>query len=75
MMAATSFDTTARMVGPRAWRWIHTIGIWLVWTVFMTSEAKRVAGQPVYAVGVALLLGAVALRLVAARMGKERSDV
>ena len=23
-MAATSFDVTARAIGPRAWRWLHT---------------------------------------------------
>jgi len=64
-MAATSFDATARAIGPRNWRLLHGIGGFAIWTTFLISEGKRVATMPAYAIGVALLLGVMLLRLIA----------
>lgn len=64
-MSATSFDRSARWIGPRAWRWLHTAGIYYIWISFVVAFGKRLAQGPFYAVAVALLLGALALRVVA----------
>lgn len=71
-MAATSFDRTARAVGPRAWKAIHTIGLWYVFIIFTGAYAGRVGGAPAYAGFVALLAAALGLRIMAA-LRKRRS--
>jgi sulfoxide reductase heme-binding subunit YedZ len=65
-MAATSFDRTARAVGPRAWKWIHTIGAWYIFIIFTGAFASRVAATPAYSSFVALLAAALGLRIMAA---------
>jgi hypothetical protein len=75
-MAATSFDRTARAVGPRAWKAIHTVGLWYIFIIFTGAFAKRVAETPAYAGFVLLLAAALGLRIVAAvqrRRGGRRS--
>lgn len=67
LMAATSFDTTARLVGRRNWKIIHGIGIWVIWFDFLAASAKRVPQDFGYAVPVAIALAALGLRLAAAR--------
>ena len=70
-MAATSFDRTARAVGPTAWKAIHTIGLWYIFIIFTGAFAGRVAETPAYAGFVLLLAAALGLRIVAA-MRKRR---
>lgn len=65
-MAATSFDRTARAVGPRAWKAIHIIGLWYVFIIFTGAYAGRVAAAPAYAGFLLLLAAALAIRIVAA---------
>lgn len=65
-MAATSFDQTARAVGPRAWKWIHTLGAWYIFVIFAGAFGSRVAATPAYALFVALLAAALAIRIAAA---------
>src|SRR5438876_2282100 len=48
-MAATSFDSTARAIGPRAWRLLHTTGIYYLWLQFMVSFGIRIPAMPTYA--------------------------
>ena len=69
-MAATSFDVTARAIGPRAWRWLHTIGAWFIWVSFLIAEGKRIPGNPFYALPFALVLIAVALKFAARQKAK-----
>lgn len=47
-MAATSFDRTAAAIGPRAWRVLHTSGIYYLWFQFMVSFGKRAPDMPNY---------------------------
>src|SRR3954453_22587518 len=47
-MAATSFDTTAKAIGPHAWRLLHTSGTYYLWFQFIVSFGKRVPGMPNY---------------------------
>lgn len=61
-MAATSFDGAVRWLGARNWQRLHTVGVWIVWIVFMTSYGKRAAIMPEYIPPVVLLIAAAGLR-------------
>jgi DMSO/TMAO reductase YedYZ heme-binding membrane subunit len=65
LMAATSFDRTAAMIGPRTWRILHLTGGYYLWFQFMVSFGKRVPGMPLYALFLIPLLAVMALRLIA----------
>ncbi|MGY8706871.1 hypothetical protein RAD16_14115 [Bradyrhizobium sp. 18BD] len=64
-MSATSFDRTAALVGPRAWRVLHLAGGYYLWFQFMVSFGKRVPAMPLYAAFLIPLLAVMALRLIA----------
>ncbi|WP_035663051.1 hypothetical protein [Bradyrhizobium sp. Ec3.3] len=64
-MAATSFDRTAELLGPRAWRALHLTGGYYLWFQFMVSFGKRVPAMPLYAAFLVPLLAVMALRLIA----------
>jgi methionine sulfoxide reductase heme-binding subunit len=63
MLAATSFDGAVRKLGPANWKRLHTLAVWVIWGNFMLSNAKRIPVSGFYLIPVALLLGALALRL------------
>jgi methionine sulfoxide reductase heme-binding subunit len=67
LMAITSFDATARFVGPRLWKLIHGIGIWIIWFDFVAASAKRVPQGTGYSVPVVIALSALGLRAIARR--------
>lgn len=62
-MAATSFDRMVQWIGPGNWAKLHTTGGWIVWLVFVISNAKRIPGSAWYAVPSAVLITAALLRL------------
>lgn len=64
-MSATSFDRTATLIGPRAWRALHLAGGYYLWFQFMVSFGKRVPAMPSYAAFLVPLLAVMALRLIA----------
>jgi len=64
-MGATSFDRTAAMIGPRAWRTLHLVGGYYLWFQFMVSFGKRVPAMPTYAAFLIPLLIVMALRMIA----------
>ena len=64
-MTATSFDRTAAWLGARAWKRLHTVGVYYLWFIFLASYAPRLSQSPVYALHTAVLVAALALRLVA----------
>ncbi|MGY8632191.1 hypothetical protein RAD15_06815 [Bradyrhizobium sp. 14AA] len=64
-MSATSFDRTAALIGPRAWRALHVVGGTYLWFQFMVSFGKRVPAMPLYAAFLIPLLAVMALRLIA----------
>jgi len=64
-MSATSFDRTAALMGPRAWRALHLVGGYYLWFQFMVSFGKRVPTMPVYAAFLIPLLIVMALRMIA----------
>lgn len=67
-MLATSFDTTARAIGPRAWAGLHTWGLWYMWLMFVINFGKRIPQNPALALAVVLCFAALALRLRARRL-------
>ena len=64
-MSATSFDRTAALIGPRAWRALHLVGGYYLWFQFMVSFGKRVPAMPGYAAFLIPLLAVMALRMLA----------
>jgi sulfoxide reductase heme-binding subunit YedZ len=66
-MTATSFDRTAAWLGARAWKRLHTVGVYYLWFIFFVSYAPRLGTSPLYALHMALLIAALSLRLLARR--------
>lgn len=64
-MSATSFDRTAAMLGPRAWRGLRLVCGYYLWVQFMVSFGKRVPAMPAYAAFLVPLLLVMALRMLA----------
>jgi methionine sulfoxide reductase heme-binding subunit len=63
-MAATSFDRSARAIGPRAWRGLHIIGGYYLLFQFTVSFGKRIPDMPLYALFLIPLLAVFALRMI-----------
>ncbi len=62
LMALTSFDAAVRWLGHVRWRAMHRVCAHVVWLVFVLACLKRVGAMPLYALPLALLLGAMLLR-------------
>ncbi|MGF6426203.1 hypothetical protein [Bradyrhizobium elkanii] len=63
-LTATSFDRTAAMLGPRAWRRLHLIGGYYLLLQFMVSFGKRIPEMPLYALFLLPLAAVFALRMI-----------
>lgn len=61
-MVATSFDRTAAWLGPRAWRRLHTTGMYYLWGIFFLSYLPRAVMHPAYAPFAVTLITAIGLR-------------
>lgn len=72
MLAATSFDRMVKALGPQRWALLHRTGIWIIWTVFMVSNAKRIPGSAWYALPCVVLVAAAALRWAAPRLARRK---
>lgn len=74
LMALTSNDASMRMLG-RNWQRLHLFGIYYVWFIFTFSYFGRL-GDPdrfwIGAVGLPVLLAALALRLALPRLAARR---
>lgn len=71
LLAATSFDRAVAALGPKAWKILHTAGIWVIWVSFIFTNGKRIPASAAYAIPVAILFAALALRLWAARRSRR----
>jgi methionine sulfoxide reductase heme-binding subunit len=71
LMAATSFDSTARLLSPRAWSILHTTGSYYIWLIFANSYLARAMTIPAYIPVAALVVLILGLR-IAARVSKAR---
>ena len=63
-MTATSFDRTARMLGPWAWRALHLVCGYYLLFQFTVSFGKRVPDMPLYALFLIPLAMVFVLRMV-----------
>ncbi|MBR0938443.1 ferric reductase-like transmembrane domain-containing protein [Bradyrhizobium jicamae] len=63
-LTATSFDRTAAMLGPRAWRALHLTGGYYLLLQFTVSFAKRIPEMPLYVLFLIPLAAVLALRLI-----------
>ena len=73
LMAVTSLVAVRRRMAPAHWRRLHGTGIYVVWSIFflclVDSVSRKETDHPVaaYLVFIAVLLGAMALRLASRR--------
>lgn len=63
-MTATSFDRTAAWLGPRRWKSLHTTGVYYLWLIFFITYLPRASESSLYVLIVALLVAALALRVL-----------
>lgn len=66
-MAITSFDRTARWLGPERWRILHRVGLYYIWAIFMVSYGGRALFSASYRPVAAALIAALLLRVMAGR--------
>ncbi|MCA6122162.1 hypothetical protein J6500_09710 [Bradyrhizobium sp. WSM 1704] len=62
-LTATSFDRTAAILGPRAWRALHLVGGYYLLVQFMVSFGKRIPEMPLYALFLIPLVAVFVLRM------------
>ncbi|MBR0869323.1 hypothetical protein JQ633_03060 [Bradyrhizobium tropiciagri] len=63
-LTATSFDRTAAMLGPRAWRVLHLVGGYYLLVQFMVSFGKRIPEMPFYALFLIPLVAVFVVRMI-----------
>lgn len=71
-MTVTSADAVRRAMPARAWRGLHWTGLQLAWLSFTATYAGALAVHPLYALPLAILLGATAIRIAAWRRRGSR---
>jgi DMSO/TMAO reductase YedYZ heme-binding membrane subunit len=65
-MTVTSNDTAVRTLGPRAWKYLHTVGIYWIWFFFLEVYVTRIASGQLFYIPFALIaLAALGLRITA----------
>lgn len=64
LMAITSFNGPAKLIGPKAWKSLHTIGMWIIVGVFAYANFKRIPMNIWYLLPFGIICAAVAIRLV-----------
>lgn len=73
LMAATSFDSAVRCLGPKRWRLLHLCGLYFLWISFVITFGMRIPMSAGYLFPVAVLLSALVLRLWPQRSGLRLS--
>ena len=74
LMTATSFDRTAALIGPRAWRVLHTVGGYYIWILFAQSYFPRAVRYPWYVPFAALLVVGLLVRVVAWQSARAKQS-
>lgn len=64
-MVITSLPGPARALGRRRWVIVHKTGMYAIWAIFLASTARKIEGDPLYAIPAGALVAAAALRGVA----------
>jgi hypothetical protein len=67
LMALSSNDASVRLLGPRQWKWLHKIGVYLIWLALTGSYIANAMdkGGLLYWVYSALCIGLLLLRITA----------
>lgn len=76
LLALTSFRFASRHLSARAWKRLHTTGVWLIAAIFAYSFFMRIPSKSaLYAIPFSILCAAVAVRLVGkwAQANRRRS--
>ena len=73
-MAATSNDAAVRVLGGRRWSALHRTGLYYLWFIHAASYGRSFAADHAYAPGLALTLGALLLRVLAAARTRYASS-
>ena len=60
------------MIGPRAWKILHTVGSYYIWLIFANSYIGRALAMPEYIPAAAIVVLALGLR-IAARVARPRA--
>lgn len=64
LMALTSFKSTSRMLGKKAWKGLHVTGIWFIAAVFTYSNFKRIPMSAWYVLPFGIIFSAVVVRIL-----------
>lgn len=64
LLALTSFKSSARLLGPKAWKKLHVTGMWVIAAVFIYAYVTDISKSAWYVLPFGLICGAVAVRLV-----------
>lgn len=75
LMAITSNNASVRALGARRWKWLHKVGSYYIWAIFVATSLGRVAknGPDVTNIWIpALCLLALVLRIAAYQKGKRK---
>jgi sulfoxide reductase heme-binding subunit YedZ len=71
-MTATSFDRTAKLLTPNAWKLLHTVGMYYLWLALTYAFSMRIIDGKswlIYAPFIILLVLAMFLRIVSKKAG------
>jgi len=76
LMAITSFKGPARLLGAKAWKTLHTTGMWIIVAVFAYANFKRIPMNAWYVLPFGITCAAVGIRLVGtlAQANKRRQQ-
>ena len=74
MLTVTSFKAPMRLLGGRAWRALHSTGMWVLAGVFCLSFYKRIPMGGWYPLAFALMFSAIAIKLTARLARQQRRN-
>ena len=69
LLVATSFDRAVKVLGRRAWKAIHVVGVHSYWVLFLVAFGKLSAGSIFYSSFTVFIVGLMVVRL--APMGQR----
>ncbi|WDY56139.1 ferric reductase-like transmembrane domain-containing protein [Pseudomonas sp. PSKL.D1] len=75
LLTLTSFKAPMRLMGGRAWKLLHSTGMWVLAGVFCLSFYKRIPMGGWYPLAFALVFSAIAFKLTAKLAQRQRRAV
>jgi DMSO/TMAO reductase YedYZ heme-binding membrane subunit len=64
LLALTSFRSTSRMLGAKAWKSLHVTGLWIIAGIFAFSNFKRIPMSAWYILPLGIMLLAMVIRIL-----------